>query len=195
MDYEGQPEAIPSAQDGASAMRLPRDFFTLPARERRELVWGFTQRRSHRRPSTREAIAHMHEDGDPAAVGALSTALELDPDTLVKRHAAFGLSCIPDQTVVPALLSALTFPDRATKGHAILALGALHVREAVPALLRMLDDSYGRIPAADALVAIADERALEPLRDAAARGSWLRRRRLRERVSALETALGQRRPA
>ena len=93
---------------------------------------------------------------------------------------------------MPALLSALTFSDRATKGHAILALGRLQVREAVPALVPMLDDSYGRILAADALVEIADERALEPLTEAAARGSWLRRRRLRERVSALETALGQR---
>src|SRR5260370_8660041 len=95
MDYEEQPEAIPSEQGGASAMRLPRDFLTLPARERRELVWAFTQHRSRRRRSTREAIAHMHEDGDPSVVGALSTALELDPDTVVKTPAAFGLPSIP----------------------------------------------------------------------------------------------------
>jgi hypothetical protein len=46
--------------------------------------------------------------------------------------------------------------------------------------------------AADALVAISDEQALGPLRRAAARGSPLRRRRVRKRLAALEMALGGR---
>lgn len=182
-DAPTQPEA-----DGA--LTLPPDFPNLPVRERREIVWKLTQRRSRHRESTAEAIIHAHEDGEPAVVPALTVALEVDPDTQVKRHAAYGLACIPDRAVVPVLRGALASTDRATKGHAVIAMGRLRAREAVPDLAGLLDDTYARFLAADALVEIADERALAALRQAASHGSPMRRYRLHKRVSALETTLG-----
>ena len=140
----------------------------------------------------KEAVLSLYEGGDPAALPALTTVFELDPDKAVKRAAACGLANIPDTAVAPVLLSVLAATDRATRAHAILALGRLQARDAVPALLPLLDDHYARIVAADALVAIGDERALEPLKQAAARGPGWRRRRLRERVRKLEAALGLR---
>lgn len=174
------------------AFALPRDFPALPPKRRREIVWELARARSRHRESLDETIRHAHEDAEPAVIPALTSALEADPDRLVKRHAAYGLACIPDEAVVPALLGALPSPDRATKGHAILALGRLHQREAVPDLVRLLDDRYARMLVADALVEIGDERALTALRRAAARGSPVRRYRLRKRASALEAAAGER---
>jgi HEAT repeat protein len=187
---DSEPEQTSAQLERAGSFALPSDFLTLPPKERREIVWSLARTRSHRRESLAETIRHANEDGETAVVPALTVALEVDPDTLVKRHAAYGLACIPDQAVVPALRGALPSADRATKGHAILALGRLRVREAVPDLLLLLDDRYARMLVADALVEIADEHALTPLRHAASRGSPLRRHRLRKRVSALEIAVG-----
>ncbi|HWX96353.1 MAG TPA: HEAT repeat domain-containing protein [Solirubrobacteraceae bacterium] len=190
MASDKEPELSSAQPEGAGAFALPRDFLTLPPKERREIVWSMARTRSRRRESLAETIQHANEDGEPAVIPALTVALEVDPDTLVKRHAAYGLACIPDQAVVPALRGALPSADRATKGHAILALGRLRAREAVPDLVLLLDDRYARMLVADALVEISDECALAPLRRAAARGSPFRRHRLRKRVSTLETALG-----
>jgi HEAT repeat protein len=122
------------------AFALPDDFPTVPARERREIVWRLVQMRSRHRDSTAEAIAHAYEDGEPRVIPALIAALDSDPDKNVKRHAAYGLSCIPDRAVVPALRRALGLTDRATKGHAILGLGRLGAREAVSDLVALLHD-------------------------------------------------------
>lgn len=187
-----EPEQTSVQPERAGSFALPRDFFARPQKERREIVSSLARTRSRSRESLTETIRHMYEDGEPAVIPALTVALEVDPDTLVKRHAAYGLACLPDQAVIPALRGALPSADRATKGHAILALGRLRVREAVPDLAGLLDDRYARMLVADALVEIGDEGALAPLRRAAARGSPFRRRRLRKRVSALEAALGDR---
>jgi len=183
-------ESEPTPAGDVASFALPADYLMLPAGERRAVVESLTERRTVRRDSLREVIAHHYEDGDPAVIGGLSIALELDPDRRVKRAAAAGLACIPDKAVIPALRGALSAKDRATKGHAIFALGRLGAREAVPDLVRLLDDSYSRTAVADALVAIEDEDALRALRRAAARGPRFRRRRLGQRVSALESALG-----
>ena len=188
-----EPEPTASQPKRGDPFALPPDFLTLAPKERREITWRLARTRRHRE-SVAEAIRHASEDGEPAVIPALTVALEADPDTLVKRHAAYGLACIADQAVVPPLRGALPSADRATKGHAILALGRLHVRDAVPDLARLLDDRYARMLVADALAEIGDERALAPLSRAAARGSPLRRLRLRKRVSTLETALGDRAP-
>jgi HEAT repeat protein len=182
-----------SAQHAAS-FALPADYDTRSPQERREIVWNLAQARSRRRGSLAESVRHSHDDGEPAVTPALTVALEDDPDRLVKRHAAYGLACIPDRAVVPPLRGALPLADRATKGHAIVALGRLRIREAVPDLVPLLDDRYARMLVANALVAIGDERGLVPLRQAAARGLPIRRHRLRKRVLALESALGQRPP-
>jgi HEAT repeat protein len=188
-------DSEPTPAGDVASFALPPDFLTLPTRERRAVVEDLARRRTIRRDSLRDVIAHTYEDGDPDVIGALSFALELDPDRVVKRAAAAGLGRIPSKTVIPALRGALSATDRATKSHAIITLGRLRAREAVPDLVRLLDDSYSRTAVAHALVAIGDEDALGPLRQAAARGPRFRRRRLQQRVSELESALGDRRSA
>lgn len=169
---------------------LPPDFPTLAPRDRREIIKDLANPRSDR-ATTRARIVHMHEDGDRDREPALTLVLKLDPDRLVKRSATFGLACIPHPAVVPGLRYALGLPDRATKGHAIFALERLRVREAVPDLVALLDNSYGSLLAADALVAIGDENALPQMRRAAGRASRIRRHRLHKRVRALEVPLAR----
>jgi len=187
----GESEHDPAPAERSGSFALPLDYFTLPPKERREVVWGLTQARSRSRDSLAETIRHSRDDGEPAVIPALTVALEVDPDRLVKRHAAYGLSYIPDRAVAPPLLGALPLADRATKGHAIMGLGRLRIREAVPDLVPLLNDRYARMLVADALVAIGDERGLAPLREAAAHGLPVRRFHLQRRVSALERALGR----
>lgn len=187
-----EPVSVPGHKSGFPSRlppELPPDFPTLTPPDRREIVNDLARPRSAR-ASTRERIVHTFEDGDRDHQPALTLVLELDPDRLVKRSAAFGLACIPDRVVVPGLRFALSLPDRATRGHAILALGRLRAREAVPDLAQLLDDSYGRMPAADALVAIGDESALPYMRRAAFQGSLLHRRRLHKRLRLLEARVG-----
>jgi hypothetical protein len=62
----------------------------------------------------------------------------------------------------------------------------LRAREAVPDLIELLDHRYGRIPAADVLVAIGDDRALLPLSRAVADARLLTRHRLQKRFHLLE---------
>jgi len=190
MASASEPEQAPADPAGAPSLALPPDFITRTPKQRREVVWALAQARSRTRESLVETIRHSGEDGEPGVVAALTTALEADPDKLVKRHAAYGLASVPDQAVVPPLRGALALPDRATKGHAILGLGRRRAREAVPDLAALLDDRYASLMAADALVAIGDEGGLAPLRQAAGRGLPLRRHRLRRRVWGLEAALG-----
>ena len=192
MASETEPEETQEQAGRAGSLTLPPDYMTLAPKERREIVWKLALKRSRHRESLDETIRHAGKDGEPAVIPALLVALEADPDTLVKRHAAYGLASIPDQAIAPALRGALPSADRATKGHAIVGLGRLRARDAVPDLARLLDDRYARMLVADALVEIRDEHALAPLRAAAARGSPVRRYRLRKRIAALETALGLR---
>ncbi len=191
MASDGQPEQAAASPQPADPFALPSDFVALEPKERREIVWELAQARSRSRDSLAETIRHSNQDGEPAAIGALTVALEADPDRLVKRHAAYGLARIPDEAVVGPLIGALPLRDRATKGHAILALGRLRAREAVPDLVPLLDDRYARMLVANALVAIGDERGLAPLRQAATCLSPVRRYHLGRRVRALEAALGQ----
>jgi HEAT repeat protein len=162
----------------------------MPVRERRDAVRRLARTRSRHRDSARERIAHIHEDGDPAVIPALAMALELDPDPEVKRGAAYGLACIPDEGVVAPLLSALASPDRATVLHAVFAFGRMRTRAAVPGLVLLLRQRPLAVSAADALVEIGSEDALVPLRSASTDGPLSCRRRLRRRVRALEVRLG-----
>lgn len=195
MASDGQPEDAVASPQAADPFALPGDFLALARKQRREIVWELAQARSRSRDSLAETIRHSNQDGEPAVIPALTTALEVDPDRLVKRHAAFGLGRIPDKAVAGPLIGALPLADRATKGHAILALGRLRVREAVPELVPLLHDRYARMLVANALVAIGDERGLNPLREAANCLSPVRRFHLQRRVRALEAALGQAPPA
>ena len=191
MASDGQPEDAAASPQPADSFALPSNFVTLVPKQRREIVWELAQARSRSGDSPAETIRHSDQDGEPAAIPALTVALETDPDRLVKRHAAFGLARIPDKAVVDPLIGALALADRATKGHAILALGRLRAREAVPDLVPLLGDRYARMLVANALVVIGDERGLAPLRQAATCLSPVRRYHLHRRVRALEAALGQ----
>ena len=167
MASDGQPEDAGASPQPADPLALPSDFVTLSPKQRREIVWDLAQTRSRSGDSLAETIGHPNQDGEPAAIPALTVALEADPDRLVKRHAAFGLARIPDEAVVEPLIGALALADRATKGHAILALGRLRARAAVPELVPLLGDRHARMLVANALVAIGDERVCAPLRRAA----------------------------
>jgi HEAT repeat protein len=72
----------------------------------------------------------------------------------------------------------------------VTGLGRLQARQAVPALIGLLNERRLRTHVASALLAIRDERALEPLRRAAGRG-WPRSRRiLAKHAQMLEDRLG-----
>lgn len=130
---------------------------------------------------------------DPRAIEALARTAVHDVDVGVRRQAVHGLRYSGDSAAVPGLLAGLRSPDSATRLHAIDGLGRLKCREAVPELIACLDEHHGGVSAwaAEALVAIRDERALGPLEDAASR-TWLpwRRRRLLRHADELRRALG-----
>jgi HEAT repeat protein len=128
---------------------------------------------------------------DPAIVPILAPLLENDPDRAVRRAAAYGLRRTADRGAVQSLLRALTDADKATRIHAIMGLGELQSREAVEPLLEILDDPSSAGSAAKALVDIGDERALDPLRNAATSAKSARTQRtLRQAAAELETRVG-----
>lgn len=135
-------------------------------------------------------ISTWYEGGDLAAIRALNEVVENDSDAYVRRAAVQGLGRMPDPSAIPGLLLGLREPERRTRYLAASALGRQKAREALPDLIRLLDDRYCRAAAAEALVAIRDDRALQPLRAAVAHAPRWRRPRLRRLVIELEAALG-----
>lgn len=174
----------------AHCATLPPDFFAKPTRARRRIVDGLVRRSTVATTGTKEFIRNWSEGGDPAVIPALTTVAERDLDVVVKRSAFCGLARIADQAAIPGLIPGLRSSDRATRAHAVKGLEKLRARAAVPGLVALLGDWYSAVPAGRALVAIRDERALEPLRLAAGRGWPWRRRRMRRCVKDLDSALG-----
>jgi HEAT repeat protein len=113
---------------------------------------------------------------DPAIVPILAPVLERDPDSSVRRSAAYGLRRTSDESVVQPLLRALSDTDKATRIHAAMGLGDLRSRAAVEPLSELLHDRACAGAAARALVEIGDECALEPLRGAASSATSKRQR-------------------
>jgi HEAT repeat protein len=146
------------------------------------------------------AIASMSPGGgnagvsrptDPAIIPILASLLEHDPDSAVRRSAAFGLRRTGDPAAAPALERALSSPDHATQIHGILGLGSLKCRNAIEPLLGLLDDPRCRRTAAEALVNIGDEIAIRPLWAAAlAAESERERARLERGAQELEQTAG-----
>jgi hypothetical protein len=197
-DTGGVEESInrnPGATGPASGLsqpqlvELPPDFFKKPADERVRHVNALV-RRPCADKTLLETMRNWYTGGNANAVHALTAVVMGDPDVDVRRAALSALGRIPDLVVVPAMLRGLESQDRASRMHAILAFGRLRARESVPSLVALLDDRRSRVEVARTLVAIRDERALDPLRAAASRGWWWQRRRLRDCVTALEAALG-----
>jgi hypothetical protein len=181
---------MPTEVSDSTAPTLPLDFFREPKRARVKIVERLVRRSPAATTTTSEFIRTWLDGGDPAVVPALTLVVEQDPDVAVKRSAFSGLARIADQAAIPGLLPGLRSPDRATRAHAIKGLEKLRARAAVLDLVTLLGDWYGGILAAEALVAIRDERAVEPLRLAAERAWPWRRRRLRRCVEELESAVG-----
>jgi HEAT repeat protein len=138
----------------------------------------------------RPGLLRPFSDVDPRAIPALTTVAEEDPLVSIRRTALSALRRTRDPAAIPALLNALKSDDPASRAQGIKGLEALKAREAVPALVALLDSKKDRTHAAEALVAIRDERALEPIRDAANRG-WPRSRRiLRAHAADLAKSVG-----
>jgi HEAT repeat protein len=128
---------------------------------------------------------------EPSMIPVLAPLLESDGDPSVRRSAAYGLRRTGDQAAVPALLRALSDPDNATRTHAIIGLGDLQARAAVEPVSELLDQRRDAGTAAQALVKIGDERALGPLKAAAASTKSRRRKeKLIDAVADLERRVG-----
>jgi HEAT repeat protein len=128
---------------------------------------------------------------DPAIIPILAPLLEHDPDSSLRRTAAYGLRRTGDEHAVPPLLNALSDPDKATRIHAAMGLGDLRSRLALEPLSNLLADRSLAETAARSLVEIGDERALAALRQAvSAAGSKRQERKLALAVSDLEGRVG-----
>lgn len=81
--------------------------------------------RSHTTPAVRgEAIFWLAQMAGSKVAGAITTAIENDPDTEVKKRAVFALSQLPKDEGVPLLINvARTNPNPAVKKQAIFWLG------------------------------------------------------------------------
>jgi HEAT repeat protein len=168
---------------------LPPDFFERSKKARVRYAMALAQRTPGAKTNM-DAIRNWHQGGDPRLIGVLIEIVERDPEVDVQRAAFQGLSRIPDPAAIPGLLPGLRSSDRRSRYFAVCGLGRLRAREAVPGLLPLLHDRYTRAEVAAALVAIRDERALEPLRGAATSGWPRTRRRLRRCIASLESDLG-----
>jgi HEAT repeats len=166
---------------------LPADYSELPKRKRHDYIMGLVIRAL---PGRGALDGTNNDPGDPSFVGAFLSVLRVEPDTANRRLAVYALSRLPDEAIMEPLLEAAGSTDTATKVHAIKGLARLRARAAVPRLIELLADRSVRLQAAQALVTIRDERALEPLCSARDASNLRERKRFRRLVRALETGLG-----
>ncbi len=184
-------KAVRRGDTAALLMLLADERVQISDRLRRSVVLALaTQTPGAPGPGHRPSVARTL--GDPSVIPALCELVEGDPDRRVRRFAVAGLARMPDTAAIRGLLLGLDADDDVTRYWAVRGLGRLKAREAVPGLVRLLRDRSHRLAAAEALVTIRDERALEPLRDAAKHGSPWTRRRLRRDAQALASSLGYR---
>jgi HEAT repeat protein len=130
---------------------------------------------------------------DPKVIPRLTRLLDDEPHTDVRRTAVWILRSTGDAAATGPLISALEGPDTATRLHAVMGLRDLKAREALPELIGCLHDPRWsvRCESAKALVKIRDERAVQPLRDAAATAilPW-RKQRMENAAQRLSRAVG-----
>jgi HEAT repeat protein len=184
--------------EGASSL-LPVDFFDRDDKARREWLDSL-------RPApvlddvtdVKSAISAVvnQKPADERYAATLLFLFENDPAKIVQHAAIRQLGHMESPVALRALLAALDSDDVVSVEHAILGVQRLKAREAVPKLISMLDDKRHhdgfaiRLEAAEALVAIRDERALEPMRAAAKRGWPLSRMKMRDLAEVLAKRLG-----
>ena len=147
------------------------------------------------------AMAHMKPGGgwitlkpviDDRFFATICELAKADPDVDVRRAAVMALAFSDDEAVIPILLSALRAADEPTQGWGIYGLGNLCAKEGVEPLIGLLRPyRKGTSMVVDALVKIRNERAIQPLREAAC-ATWLpwRRRRLEKAADKLARSVG-----
>ncbi len=109
------------------------------------------------------AVRALAEICDPRVPPRLHAALH-DPDPAVRQAAALGLRLQPTPDAVEDLIALLAGEDRLLArlaADALIAIGP----PAVPALIQAIETGHphGRVPAARALAAIGDTRAIPTL--------------------------------
>lgn len=108
------------------------------------------------------ALAALERQG-PYAVEAVGR-LTSDPDPDVAMFACQVLGGIGSVEATPSLLVALARPEVNLRQAAAEAAGRLRARDTVPALISLMErEPWLQLAAVDALGAIGDERAVEPL--------------------------------
>ncbi len=139
----------------------------------------------------RRAAAELGRIGDPGASPALRGALTDRDDALVALCCG-ALLAIGDRSSEPDLTPLLGHPDWSVRAKAARALGSVGSGDSVPALIACLGDTRRqvRIDAAQALAAIGDERAQEPLEEAARDSGALRGFSIKRARRRLERRLG-----
>jgi HEAT repeat protein len=138
------------------------------------------------------ALELQRTDGDPAVIPTLSRLVARESNPRIRRIAMMGLARTSSQDAIPALLSGLDVDDDATRVWAARGLGKLKAREGLPGLIPLLENRRLRHEAAQALLAIRDTRAVQPMRQAARHGMPWTRSRLRRQALQLAKAVGER---
>lgn len=194
MDVDGEKAAFEAGRP--DAIKLPADFFRRSEADRRRWIYGLRGPEPHGLSGRRRLLWIMDMARDPRAIGALTEIMERDPDVGVQRAALLALRGTRDRAAIPGLLLGLRSADPACRVHGIMGLEELKAREGVDDLISLLENTQRkdfvemRVCAARALVAIRDERALEPLRAASKRGWPRSRRTLGTLADELAAALG-----
>jgi HEAT repeat protein len=185
-----------SIPEDSDSTRLPDDFFSRSEEERVEWIRALRGPQPEKLTVEGTLLWIFDEHGSPHAIAALTEIMEKDQSVNVQRSALGVLRRSQDRAAIPGLLIGLKSEDLASCLSAIMAFEALKAREGVPILIGLLDNTERkdflemREHAAQALVAIGDERALEPMRAASKRGWPWSRRRIRRYADELSTALG-----
>ena len=109
-----------------------------------------------------QAALALGEQQDPRVIGALVRALG-DADVNVRFQAIESLGRLRAAAAVDDLLAIVHSRDFFLAFPALDALGAIGDRRVGPDLAPLLDDEQLRVPVADALASLGDDRSIRPL--------------------------------
>jgi HEAT repeat protein len=133
------------------------------------------------------AARYLGELGDAESIPAIRRLLDA-ADEDVRIDAARSLGLLKSAADVPRLFElARHDPSPLVRDWAVGAIGRIGQRETVEPLIELLSDELWRVRAGAALARIGDQRALEPVREAARREEkWRYRYLYRKPMKALE---------
>jgi HEAT repeat protein len=194
-DVMGSPDELPISAE-PDRFELPPGFFERSDEERRQWIWDLRGGQPTGLTAREKILWTVDSTRDPRAIPALIEILERDGSVPVQRAALLALGGTKDPAAIPGLMIGLRSDDGACCLSAILGCQDLRAREAVPDLIALLANTQRkdfrqlREHAAEALVAIRDERAIEPLRAVAKHGGLRSRRRLQRLADELASSVG-----